>query len=135
MALNKRKKEVRILVDELKKISNEVLGILVYGSYAEKGETSRSDIDICIVAGHNDKIKLMKLFKKILLIMARDIKYDLKIFEHMPLYMKINVIEKGKPILTMDIPGLYEYFYFYRKLWNDQAIARMENVAGGEAVA
>ncbi|MHA1342768.1 MAG: DNA polymerase subunit beta, partial [Promethearchaeota archaeon] len=47
-------------------------------------------------------------------------KYDVRTFQELPLYIKIKVIEKGVLIYAPDEPALYEYFYFYRKLWTDQ---------------
>jgi len=40
--------------------------------------------------------------------------------------MKIRVIKEGKPLFVRDLPALYEYFYFYLKLWEDQAIVRLK---------
>ena len=34
--------------------------------------------------------------------------------------MKIPVIEHHEVILCRDLPALYEYLYFYRRLWGDQ---------------
>ena len=115
-----------LLKKELRKLENEVLGILLYGSYAKGEETPRSDIDICVVAGFHDKDKLKALFRKILPIIGMSEKYDIKIFEYMPLYMKIRVIKEGEPLFVRDLPALYEYFYFYLKLWEDQAIVRLK---------
>ena len=88
------------------------MGILVYGSAAKGEENKRSDIDICIVAPDEDSYKI---FKETL-----HLNYDIKIFELMPLYLKIKVIENHKVLYTKDICELYEYFYFFRKLWEDQ---------------
>ncbi len=38
----------------------------------------------------------------------------------MPLYLKMAVIEEGVVVYAKDILELYEYFYFFRKLWEDQ---------------
>jgi len=38
----------------------------------------------------------------------------------MPLYLKIEVIEHGRVVYARDIYELYEYFYMFRKLWDDQ---------------
>ncbi|HID26410.1 MAG TPA: DNA polymerase subunit beta [Methanosarcinales archaeon] len=47
-------------------------------------------------------------------------RYDVWLFEELALYMKIQVIENHKVVFCKDLPELYEYFYFYRKIWNDQ---------------
>lgn len=113
------------LKEELGKIKDKVLGILVYGSYASREATERSDIDICVVAGYKDKEKINELYREILRIMAKSKKYDIRIFELMPLWLKIEVIENGKIIYAKSIPELTYYFYFYRKLWDSQAVVRL----------
>jgi hypothetical protein len=42
------------------------------------------------------------------------------VFELMPLYLKAEVVEKGEVIYTKNIFNLYEYFYYFRKIWGDQ---------------
>ena len=49
-------------------------------------------------------------------------KYDVRFFEEMPLYIQINIIKSNKIIYSKDVYELYEYFYYFRKLWEDQAI-------------
>ena len=94
----------------------EVLGILIFGSYAWDMETDRSDIDICIIAPRVN-IKELKdwIFENI---PCRN--YDIKIFEEIPLFIKMEVIEKHILIYSRDKLDLYEYFYFFRKIWKDQ---------------
>ncbi len=46
--------------------------------------------------------------------------YDLRVFELMPLYLKIEVIEKGVVVFARDVYELYEYFYTFRRIWGDQ---------------
>ena len=99
------KKDFEFLLDK-------VLAIVVYGSRAKKEETERSDTDICIVAPNTDGFKI---FRETL-----HLDYDIKIFELMPLYLKIKVIKNHKIIYTRDFLDFYEYLYFYRKLWKDQ---------------
>ncbi len=44
--------------------------------------------------------------------------YDIRVFEMLPLHIQINII-KNHLVLFGDELELSEYFYFYRKLWND----------------
>lgn len=96
----------------------EILGILLYGSYLMDNETSRSDIDICIVAPNEDIHQLISIILQNVNVTSK--KYDVRVFQELPLYIKIHVIENGKLIYSGDKLDLYEYFYLYRKLWNDQ---------------
>jgi hypothetical protein len=50
----------------------------------------------------------------------RSEKYDLRIFEILPLYIKMAVIEEGQVLWSRDILELYEYFYPFRREWDDQ---------------
>ncbi|MCK4310189.1 MAG: nucleotidyltransferase domain-containing protein [Methanomicrobia archaeon] len=101
----KIKKDLEFLFDK-------ILGIVIFGSRAKEEGTERSDIDVCIVAPNEDS---SKIFKETL-----SLNYDIKIFELMPLYLKMEVIENHKILHAKDIYELYEYFYFFRKLWDDQ---------------
>ena len=117
------------ILKDLKKDLMELktFAIIIYGSYVTGKPHLKSDIDICIVLNNNNKKKIEKMFKQVLRISARNEKYDIRIFEQMPLYMKKQVIENGKIIYAKNMAKLTEYFYFYRKLWQDQSVARLEN--------
>jgi predicted nucleotidyltransferase len=39
----------------------------------------------------------------------------------MPLYIQIQIIQNHEVIYAKDIYEMYEYFYYFRKLWEDQA--------------
>lgn len=105
-------KDIKRMKKDFKFLSGEVLAVVVYGSRAKNEETKRSDTDICIVAPGADA---SKIYKETL-----HPDYDIKIFELMPLFMKIKVIKNHKIIYTRDVLDFYEYLYFFRKLWKDQ---------------
>ncbi|WXG42063.1 MAG: nucleotidyltransferase domain-containing protein [Candidatus Freyarchaeum deiterrae] len=93
----------------------DVIAVLLYGSQASGEATPRSDVDICVVAPEADREALFR----IILRQVRE-PYDVKIFESLPMYLKIRVIKNHVVVYAKDIPDLYEYFYTYRKLWKDQ---------------
>ena len=97
----------------------DILAILLYGSAAKGDETPRSDLDICIVLPSRKYMKdiLNQIYAKLDVFTK---KYDVRFFEELPLYIQINIIESNKIIYSKDIYELYEYFYFIRKLWEDQ---------------
>ncbi len=98
--------------------NKDVLGILLFGSHAIDKETNRSDVDICVVAPNEDIRGLLSFAWQNINVSLK--KYDVRIFAELPLYIKIQVIQKGILIYSPDKYDLYEYFYFYRKLWADQ---------------
>ena len=94
-----------------------LLGVLLYGSQATGEAGENSDIDLCIVAPQAaDQSKLWRHFISHL----RDSRYDVRIFELLPLYLKAAVIEQGIVVHCKDEPELYEYFYPFRRDWDDQ---------------
>lgn len=109
--------------EDFSKFKDKALAILLYGSYANGEFTQRSDVDICIVAG--DKEKAKKLYQETLSLQARNPKYDIHIFELLPLYLKNEIINHHKIIFTQSPVELSYYFFIYRKLWKDQAIDRL----------
>ncbi len=108
--------------------SDDILAILLYGSAAAGDETPRSDIDICIVLPSHKYMKdiLNEIYRKLDVFTK---KYDVRIFEELPLYIQINIIESNKIIYSKDIYELYEYFYFIRKLWEDQMMRQQVTAA------
>ena len=106
--------------------SGEIDSVMLYGSYARNEQTIRSDIDICIVA---PKLKTPKQFSGFLREVWQNInanKYDVRIFEELPLYIKMDIIKNHQIILSRSIPELYYHFYHFRKIWNDQSVNWIE---------
>ncbi len=101
---------------------DEVLAILLFGSGTREDADQRSDQDICIVAPElrDPRTRLVMLRAIFERLDVSGKRYDLWFFEELPLYMKIQVIEHHEVICCRDLPALYEYFYFYRRLWRDQ---------------
>ncbi len=107
----------RALKKDFNFLKGKVLGILLYGSQL-KDPTPRSDIDVCIVAPNMDDATVISgIFRNV------DVsgkKYDVHTFHELPLHIQTQVINHHEEIFVKDRPALHEYFYFYRKLWNDQ---------------
>ena len=104
-----------MMLSEIKKdfeyIKDEVEGVLLFGS-AAKGELSkRSDIDIALVRPRNKRV-LLRVFERV------GGKYDAKIFDDLPLYIKMDII-KNHIIIFGDEVELSYYFYRFRRDWKD----------------
>lgn len=110
----------------------EVLSVLLFGSQAEHNETQRSDVDVCIVAPDCDDRKgLLGEVYRNLDVYSK--KYDVRFFEELPLYIQIQIIRQHEVIYVRDMLDLYEYFYQFRRLWDDQAARQQvtkEEMAG-----
>jgi len=116
------RKTVEKIKKDLKFIEEipEVHSVLLFGSYVKGNETERSDIDICLVVPHIKEKEINKILGLVVSKLSKKENYDISIFESLPLFMKAEVIEKHIVLFSRDILELYEYFYFYRKIWNDQ---------------
>ncbi|WP_297068278.1 nucleotidyltransferase domain-containing protein, partial [Thermococcus sp.] len=92
---------------DFRPFKDDCMGILLYGSYVRGEATERSDVDVCLVnpkAGTYERV-LERLGGK----------YDVKVFEELPLYIQIEVI-KNHRVIYGDELELSEYFYRFRKL-------------------
>jgi predicted nucleotidyltransferase len=119
MVIDKMKQQISKDFDFLK---SHLKGIILFGSYADNSSTSRSDIDICLVAGKSD---VKEIFNMVLESNVTQ-KYDVKIFETLPVYMKAEVLGSAVIIWTQDETELSYYFYKIRRLVDDQLFARQK---------
>ncbi|HIE31063.1 MAG TPA: hypothetical protein EYP67_01605 [Methanosarcinales archaeon] len=69
-------------------LKSHLQGILLFGSYNDDSYTICSDMVICLVAGTRNVKEIFNMF----LVENVTEKYDIKIFETLPLYMKEEVI-------------------------------------------
>ena len=102
---------LREIKKDLEFIKDEVEGVLLFGS-AAKGELSkRSDIDLALVRPSNKRV-LFRVFERV------GGKYDVKIFDDLPLHIKMDIIKNHQIILGDEVELSY-YFYRIRKEWKD----------------
>ncbi|PKL64207.1 MAG: nucleotidyltransferase domain-containing protein [Methanomicrobiales archaeon HGW-Methanomicrobiales-3] len=82
--------------------------IIFYGSSEKRQMTPESDIDLCMYYD-GDRTDAGK-FRHAVLSRLPGIRYDVKIFQQLPLYIRIEVL-KGTPVFVRDLPFLYEIAY------------------------
>lgn len=99
----------------------EIDAVLLFGSQIEGTATDASDYDLCVVASRLQSAdEQAELLGKIWRQLDAD-KYDVWIFEELPLYLQMTVIGNHEILFCDDVPELYEYFYRFRKQWRSQA--------------
>ncbi|MFH0700871.1 MAG: nucleotidyltransferase domain-containing protein [Candidatus Woesearchaeota archaeon] len=86
-----------------------VLAIALFGSYARQEKNYR-DIDICLflVPG---KYSQLQLSKQKLKYTPEEEKYDVQIFQQLPLYIQKRILKEGKIIYCQDENKLYDLYY------------------------
>jgi len=97
-----------------------VEAVLLFGSHARGEATQRSDVDICVVA---PAISTTDAKASLLLTVWSQVnaaEFDIWLFEELPLYMQIDIIENHHILHCRNVPSLYEYFYWFRKRWSQQ---------------
>ena len=98
--------------------------VVVFGSYANKKVDKRSDIDVAVITREKDRNKDFRIWENSLA-KTSDI-YDIKIFELLPLNIQASLIEKYEVVFG-DRLDISEYFYEYKKRWDDTKHRIIEN--------
>jgi predicted nucleotidyltransferase len=120
--------DLKTLKDDFSFLKDDprVIGVLLFGSRVS-GDTTRGDYDICVVSPESKpSVVLSEIYRHVDVHSKR---YDVYTFEELPLYMKMEVISNHEIIFARDVPELYEYLYFFRKLWKEQEIRQNVSVA------
>ena len=106
-------------MDKLREILTplkERFEVVLFGSIVEGGVRPKSDIDVAILSRKIEKEENIKLQKDIL--GEYPLKFDLRVFELLPIYIQISIIENYKVIFGNPLE-ISEYFYYFRKKWDD----------------
>ena len=89
---------------------------VLYGSQVnETNIPNRSDVDVAIITKIKDKEKNLKIWREMLEKTSK--KYEIRIFELLPLYIQIEIINSNFTLFGNKIE-ISEYFYQYRKNWD-----------------
>ena len=104
--------EVRSVLMPLKKEHDVVL----FGSAVEGGMRSTSDIDIAVLSRNQSNEKNLTLQGELL--GKFPLKFDVRVFELFPIYIQISIIQHYEVIFG-DPLEISEYFYEFRKKWDD----------------
>lgn len=115
------KPDYRISIDDIKADLKELANywVVVFGSWVDNKLTSRSDVDIAIISQNKNMKNNKKLYFNLL--GSAPEKYDLKLFELLPLYLQGSILENYVVIYGNTVDISY-YLYGFRKLWVDEKI-------------
>ena len=90
--------------------------VILYGSQVEGGSRPSSDVDIAVITRKVSREENVNIQENLLGILP--LKYDIRVFELYPIYIQISIIENYKVVFG-DPLEISEYFYHYRKKWDD----------------
>ncbi len=92
------------------------LEIVLYGSQVKNEDTDSSDIDLAVIS-RNSSLEENISLQKSLFQYSTDL-YDIRVFELLPIHIQISIIQ-NYIVLFGDILEISEYFYPFRKKWDD----------------
>ena len=90
--------------------------VVLYGSFIDGSMRPNSDIDVAVLTRSKDKEKNKKIQMNLFGIAS--LKYDVRVFELLPIYLQISII-KNYEVIFGDILEISEYFRQFRKKWDD----------------
>jgi predicted nucleotidyltransferase len=95
-------------------VDSDILAVVVYGSYA-RGESYR-DIDVCLVLWPFEVSEGNSLQKEIA---YSEPGIDVHLFQALPLYIQIKVLEEGVSKLVKDDDAYYDLVRITLQQWED----------------
>ena len=99
---------MEILKDFIKKVEQDqdVVAVMLFGSYALGKERADSDVDVCLVLRPETFDPLKAFDKKVNL--SDDARIDVQIYQSVPLYIRQRILQDGKILFCRDEEALYE---------------------------
>jgi len=122
--------ELDEVVDKIKDF-DEVQFIILYGSVSEERDADNSDVDLCI--GYDGNEEEASRFRYDILSELFADKYDVQIFQLLPIYIKKEVL-KGDVLYCRDKRELYDIAYQSVREFDDFK-RRYYDYIGKEAIA
>jgi predicted nucleotidyltransferase len=124
------------IIARIKKLDKDrkILFVALYGSYAKKSQNKMSDIDLAVYYKGNEKERF-----RFRINLAGELgdKYDVRIFQDLPLYMRNEVIKSGKILYKRDMQKLREIYIKTIREYSgfEKYIERYYRSLRGEALA
>jgi predicted nucleotidyltransferase len=100
-----RRKLVGEVVTEARE-GEDILAVILFGSYARGENSSTSDLDLCLVLLPKSYSALE--ISKIKLRYASQFAVHMSIFQQLPLYIRKRVLQEGEILFSRDDDVLYE---------------------------
>jgi len=85
----------------------DVLGVILFGSWARGDAGPRSDVDVCLVLESGAPSGLSASRKRLEYLAARD-DLDLTIFQQLPLHLRSRILGEGRVVFVRDEDRLYD---------------------------
>jgi len=94
-------KELEKIVEKARK-DTDVLAVILFGSYSRKELKSLSDVDVCIVLQPRKFDNLFMTNKRLEYLDLVPDRYDIQIFQQLPVFIRVRILKDGKLLLDKD---------------------------------
>ncbi len=115
-----KKIELENLIEKISR-DEDVLAVLLFGSFALGKEISQSDVDICLIMAPetqtSNQNKLINSQKR--LDYLKDFSLDIHVFQQLPLYIRKRILKEGKLLFVRDEDTLYEIAFRTAQAYED----------------
>jgi predicted nucleotidyltransferase len=101
------------------KQDGEVLAVIIFGSAARDEQAPFSDVDICLVMMPPPKPSGLAGLSYKRLEYMKDNSFDLRIFQQLPLYIRVRVLREGRILFVRDENQLYELAFRTAQAFED----------------
>jgi predicted nucleotidyltransferase len=101
------------------KQDGEVLAVIVFGSAARDEQVPFSDVDICLIMTPKPKPFGPKALSHKRLEYMKDNSLDVRIFQQLPLYIRVRVLRDGRVLFARDENQLYELAFRTAQAFED----------------
>ncbi len=110
--------EIEKAVNEIKKIDTEdrVEFIVLYGSSVKEKYGELSDIDLAIYYRGNEEERFRFRIKVLGRVSNR---FDIQMFQDLPLYIKKDIVSNGKPLYYKDYETIFDEYLRTIKRYED----------------
>jgi predicted nucleotidyltransferase len=99
-------KELKRILEKARK-DKDVLAVTLFGSYARKRTLPSSDIDVCLMLKPKRLSSLFISNKKLEYLSMVSSKYDIQIFQQIPVFIRVRILKEGKFLLNKDYDSMF----------------------------
>jgi predicted nucleotidyltransferase len=93
------KNELEKIIEKAKK-DEDVVAVILFGSYVRESFKPSSDIDVCLMLKPKKFNDLIMSRKKIAYSSLVPSKYDIQIFQQLPSFIRVRILKEGKFLLN-----------------------------------
>ncbi len=109
-------KPLKKLIEKARK-DKDILAVSLFGSFA-RGEKNYGDIDVCLFLRGKKPNKVISK-KKLEYVSEFGDRFDIQIFQQLPLYIRERVLREGKILLSKNTDLLYDIAIAFIKEYED----------------